>query len=137
MSIATPADIETSLLRPLLQREEEYAPALLERAEGILLARIHDLLDRAEHDTTFHDLVAATEAEAVARVLRNPEALRQEAEGNYSYTINYQVASGLLDILDEEWQRLGAVQVAGSIAPATDGYLRTRHIVDAFQRDLN
>lgn len=137
MSIATPADVETSLLRPLLQREQEYAPALLERAEGILLSRIHNLLDRAERDTTFHDLVAATEAEAVARVLRNPQAIRQESEGNYSYTINYQVASGLLDILDEEWQRLGAIRSVGSIAPITDGYLRSRHIVDVFQRDLN
>lgn len=137
MATADPEDIEISLLRPLNANEATYATALLERAEGLLLTRIPDLRQQVKANTHYEDLVAMTEAEAVARVYRNPEALKQEAEGNYSYALNFQVASGLLDILDTEWERLGATQTFGSIAPATDQYVANRHRVDAFQRDLN
>lgn len=139
MAAATPADIETSLLRELTVAEAQYAPALLERAEGLLVTRIADLAERTSTDAHFHDLVVATEAEAVARVLRNPEAIKQESEGNYSYAFNYRVASGLLDILPAEWERLGAGQKAGSIAPIVDSYITQRAQLtnaEAFERDL-
>ncbi len=127
MAIATPADVETSLLRPLNQTESQYVEPLLARAERLLLPRIPDLLARAEADEQFRLLVADVEAEMVARVLRAPDSgiMRQESEGNYSYSLNLQVASGLLDVLPVEWEKLG-VGPWRSIAPATDGYLATR-----------
>lgn len=125
MAIAQQMDVETSLLRELSQAESQYVEALLERAENQLLTRLPNLKDRTAASPAYKDLVATVEAEAVARVFRNPEAIRQESEGNYSYTINFQVASGLLDILPAEWEKLG-VSPWGSILPATDGYLANR-----------
>ena len=128
MSIAKPTDVETAMLRELTEAESQYAGDLLDRAERLLLPRIPDLVARAEEDKTFSALVADIESEAVARVLRAPGngVIRQEAEGNYSYSINLRVASGLLEILADEWARLG-VSTWRSIAPETDGYAQGRY----------
>lgn len=127
MAQATREDVEVSLQRSLTEAEAEYVDALLERAERLLTVRIPDLQDRIAANPAFGEVVADIEAEAVARVFRAPDngVYRQEAEGNYSYSLNLQVASGLLDILAGDWQKLG-VAMWGSIAPATDGYLSTR-----------
>lgn len=128
MAIATPQDVETSLMRPLTEAESLYVGALLDRAERLLLPRIPDLETRATDDPQFRLLVADVEAEMLARVLRAPDSgiMRQEAEGNYSYSLNLQVASGLLDVLAVEWEKLG-IGPWRSVAPATDGYLATRN----------
>ena len=128
MSIAKPSDVETAMLRELTEAESQYVGDLLDRAERLLLPRIPDLVARAEENETFSALVADIEAEAVARVFRAPGngVIRQEAEGNYSYSINLRVASGLLEILGPEWERLG-VSTWSSIAPETDGYAQGRY----------
>ncbi|UEJ82646.1 phage Gp19/Gp15/Gp42 family protein [Brachybacterium halotolerans subsp. kimchii] len=130
MAIGKPADVETSLMRDLTETESQYVDELLERAERLLRARIPDLDQRAEEDQEFALLVADIEAEAVARVLRAPDngIMRQEGEGNYSYSLNLQVASGLLDILDDDWAKLGIGQIR-SVAVETDGYLTSRRQV--------
>lgn len=127
MSIGTVQDVETSLMRTLTETESLYVYELLDRAERLLVARIPDLLARAIADPDFSALVADIEGEAVARVFRAPDSgvYRQEAEGNYSYALNTMVASGLLDILEGDWRKLGA-SIWRSVAPATDGYLSTR-----------
>lgn len=126
MSLANPKDVETSLMRTLKESESQYVASLLDRAETLLLSRLPDLLTRAASDQQFKALVVLTEAETVARVFRNPSAYRQESEGNYSYSLNFEVASGLLDILDREWERLGAGPSLISIAPKVDGYAAKR-----------
>lgn len=128
MAIAKPTDVETAMLRELTEAESQYVGDLLDRAERLLLPRIPDLVARAEENATFSALVADIEAEAVARVFRAPGngIIRQEAEGNYSYSINLRVASGLLEILGPEWERLG-VSTWSSIAPETDGYAQSRY----------
>lgn len=47
------------------------------------------------------------EAEAVLRLVRNPEGTYSETDGNYSVTFDRKMASGKLEILPEEWQLLG------------------------------
>lgn len=126
MTIAEPTDIEVSLHRALHDAETKYASALLERVESFIRVRIPDVVTKAATDANFRQIVVSVESEAVARVYRNPSAVRSETEGNYSYQVNYQVASGLLDILDSEWERLGIGSGAGAIAPGTDGYIATR-----------
>lgn len=125
-TLASPLDVETSLLRTLTETESQYVAALLLRAENLIKIRIPELLERAAEDPGFRAIVIVVEAEAVSRVFRNKDAIRQESEGNYSYTVNYEVASGFLDILDREWDRLGMGVGFGSILPATDGYLSGR-----------
>lgn len=126
MSLARQTDVETALQRPLTENESRYVGELLAVAERRLLASVPDLLTRAESDETFAALVADIEAEMLARVYRAPEGgvLRQEMEGNYSYSLNMQVASGLLDVLDREWFALG-VGGWGSLSPETDAYARS------------
>lgn len=127
-AIASSANVEAAMQRELTTAEKQYVDGLLLRAERILVSRLPDLRERAEEDPTFSALVADIESEAVARVLRAPGngIIRQEAEGNYSYSINLRVASGLLEILPDEWARLG-VSRWRSVAPETDGYAAGRH----------
>lgn len=128
MAVAVEENVESAVQRDLTEAESQYVDDLLDRAERLLTARIGDLQERVEGDPEFSALVSDIEAEAVARVYRAPEGgvVRQEAEGNYSYSLNMQVASGLLDILDREWALLG-VSTWGSLAPETDGYLASRY----------
>ena len=129
MAVATRKDVETSLMRDLDANEEKYVLDLLDRAERLIQSRIPDLHTRIESDPCggFQNTVADVEAEAVARVFRAPDSgvYSSETEGNYSYSVNMQVASGLLDILDAEWSRLGLGNW-GRIRPQTDGYIQTR-----------
>ena len=127
MSLATLESLETKLNRLLSDSEKQQASKLLNQAEVLLLARIPDLYERAAEDETYNALVEMTEAEAVARVLRaeNGGIYRSESDESYSYSLNFQVASGLLDILPAEWKRLGA-NSPGTVTPETDGYVRNR-----------
>lgn len=126
MALATSADVETSLLRPLSEQEKLFVPGLLERAERILSARMPDLGQRATVEE-FRATVVDVEAEAVARVVRNPEGITSESEGLYSFSRNAKVASGVLSILDEEWVRLGQpCGAVASVGPQTDAYLAAR-----------
>lgn len=128
MSAATPDDVAVSLMRDLNATETKYVQPLLDRAERLLVSRIPGLLYRATAGIgpVSLQLIADVEAEMVARVLRAPDGggiYRQETEGNYSYSLNLQVASGLLDVLDAEWTKLGLGGME-TVMPETDGYLR-------------
>ena len=135
MTYAKQSDVEVSMMRELTEAEAQYVDPLLERAERLISVRVTDLADRVAADPKLSLVVSDIEAEAVARVLRAPEGgiMRQEGEGNYSYSLNLQVASGLLDILDGEWERLGVSRLR-SVMPETDGYARDRM---SMRPDLN
>ena len=107
MAIADLHDLSVSLMRDLTEDEAKYAEALLDRAERLLMTRVPNLRERAhgEHTGIFHETVADIEAEMVARVLRSPGIYLSESEGEYSYRTNLKVASGLLDVLPEEWSK--------------------------------
>lgn len=75
----------------------------LEDAERILKNRVPDLLANAAEDQDYHDNVVMIEADMILRLIKNPEGYSQESDGNYSYAIYQQVASGRLNVLDEEW----------------------------------
>lgn len=127
MALASPRNVEVALMRDLTEAESRYVEDLLDVAERMLTARIPTLTERAASDPTLTAVVADVEAEMLARVFRaDGNHFIQEAEGNYSYRLNLQVASGLLDVLEKEWSRLG-VGTWGTVAPATDGYLAGRH----------
>lgn len=125
-ALATTPDLEAALMRPLSDVETQHAATFLRRAESLILVRVPDLRSRAAGDAAFAFLVAGIEAEAVARVFRNPEGLRREEQGNYSYQVDGAVASGRLSILPDEWNTLGIGSVIASIAGAMDGYAARR-----------
>ena len=123
-----PADVETSLLRDLTEREAQYVQAWLDRAERLILARIPDLAVRVQSNSAYGSIVAGVEGEMVARVFRNPEGVRQEDEGNYSIRLDAAVASGILMVSPSEWESLGAANAPiKSVAGAMDEYAATRY----------
>ena len=116
MAYASPADVADRLGRPLTEAEQTQAPVLLEDAEILIRARIPDLDDRIADGLLSEAVVVMVEANAVMRVLRNPEGYRQEQDGDYMYSVDPQVASGRLFIADDEWRLLG-VSRAFTIVP--------------------
>lgn len=128
MAVATAQDVETSLMRSLHESEAQYVEKLLNRAENLIKVRIPAVEELAGVDSGFMALVAQVEAEAVARVFRaeNSGIYTSESEDGYSYRLNLKVASGLLDILPEEWARLMGTGGFRSVAPQSDGYARAR-----------
>ncbi|MBF0809185.1 hypothetical protein E4U03_11300 [Rothia nasimurium] len=128
MAIATAQDVETSLMRSLHESEAQYVEKLLNRAENLIKVRIPKLAELCNASPSFMDLLTQVEAEAVARIFRaeNSGIYTSESEDGYSYRLNLKVASGLLDILPEEWARLMGTGGFRSVAPVSDGYARAR-----------
>lgn len=108
MSYAVPADVESRLVgRTLDEQEAEVIQTRLDDVEELIRLRIPDLDDKVALGEIRERLIVMVEAEAVLRLIRNPEGLTQETDGNYSYSISSRVSSGVLEILPEEWRLLG------------------------------
>ncbi|SHX54882.1 Phage protein Gp19/Gp15/Gp42 [Mycobacteroides abscessus subsp. abscessus] len=117
MAYATPADVSGRLGRELSTDEATMVATRLNDAELIIKSRIPDLDDQIDDDKIDVDLVKMIEANAVVRLVRNPNAYTGETDGNYSYQINWKTATGELEILDNEWALLGISQAMFVIAP--------------------
>lgn len=131
--LAQPSDVETSLVRGLTPDESTHVGSLITRAESLIEEEVTDFTEKTtaggeSYDASFVKKVIHIVADAVARVLRNPGAFRQETEGNYSYTLDAQAASGLLSISAAEWERLGVkTDEFGTHSTIVDGYAAKRY----------
>ena len=117
MSIATVEDVQDRLKRPLADEERAWAKTLLGDVEAMVRRRIPDLVEKAAADEHWRETLVMVEANAVLRVLRNPEGYRQETEGNYGYSLSAAVASGHLFVMSSEWDNLGYRAGAWTITP--------------------
>ena len=131
LTIASAEDVKSALRRDFRGDEESHVSSLLAKAENLIRVR-YRRLDELTLDEGVFDLVRNIEAEAVARVLRADDGgiYKSETEDGYSYQLNYMVASGLLDILEKDWQNLARATGTGrfrTVAPATDGYAAARY----------
>jgi len=79
----------------------------LEQVERMIKRRIPDLDLRVAASNTFKQDVIDIEADAVLRLVRNPEGYISETDGQYTYQLSRDLSSGRLVILDEEWEILG------------------------------
>lgn len=128
MTYATVSDVAAELGRPTPTDTDTLAQwgRWLARAESAILARIPDLTDRIVAGTVDITTVADVEASAVARVVRNPEGLRQVSktidDGTVSKTRDTVLSDGQLRITSEEWARL--------IPPSTIFSIRGSHEPD-------
>lgn len=120
MAYATASDVEDRLGRELDSSETQIVNTRLDDVERLIKARIKDLDDLVDAGEPDEDLVVQIEAEAVLRLIRNPEGLTSETDGNYTYMISSRVASGRLEILDTEWALLGVRRSVFVIAPKVD-----------------
>lgn len=120
MAYAVPDDVADRLGRDLDETESRIVDVRLGDAERLILSRIPTLVSKVTAGTILVDTVVQVEAEAILRLIRNPEGYSQETDGNYSYMIDQRVASGRLTILDDEWRLLGVRKGIFMIAPRID-----------------
>lgn len=120
MPVTSPNDVGSRIGRTLTTEELPLVTTLIGDAENMIRVR---LPGRVMDDTTVDmDLVPQVVANAVVRVLRNPDGYRSENAGGVGYTVDTRVAAGFLTILSDEWSLLGlSAQGAnagmGSFAP--------------------
>ncbi|ASZ75184.1 head-to-tail adaptor [Mycobacterium phage MissWhite] len=79
----------------------------LEQIERMIKRRIPDLDLKAAANSTFRADLIDIEADAVLRLVRNPEGYLSETDGAYTYQLQADLSQGKLTILDEEWEILG------------------------------
>ena len=107
MAYAAASDVQTRLGRPLTEDETAMTNIRLADAERMILRRIPDLADKITAGDVDEADVIQVESDAAIRILKNPDGYTSETDGTYSYRINWDVASGKLEISDAEWRTLG------------------------------
>lgn len=107
---ATQNDVSNALVRSLNVEEALYVDVLLEQA----LDLISDEMVLPDIDASDDPLVEkkvrrvrTVQAEMVARKLRNVDGVYNEADGKYSYRALLGVASGKLELTDDDRALLG------------------------------
>ncbi|WP_052739918.1 Gp19/Gp15/Gp42 family protein [Mycobacterium sp. UM_Kg27] len=95
--------------------ETAQAAILLDDAELEIRQRIPDLGERVTNGDLDESLVVRVESTAVKRVIQNPEGYTSETDGDYTYQLNYELASGELQITTREWGLLGVGSALFSI----------------------
>ncbi len=104
---ATAADVEAVYGKTLSTEETALVTRRLAQVERMILRRVPDLAERIAAGDEDEADVIDIEAEAVLRLIRNPEGYASESDGSYSYQFNRETASGRLEILASEWETLG------------------------------
>ena len=107
MAYATPTDVQARLGRTLDTSETQVVQARLNDAELIIRSRITDLDQKIIDGVILEAAVVMVEAEMVLRLVRNPDGYTSETDGNYTYQLSTEVASGRLSVMPNEWALLG------------------------------
>lgn len=116
-ALATSLHIEERLGRALSPSEGVTANAYLEQASALLRLRVPSVDSRITAATLDPELVAGVVADAVIRVLRNPDGKVQESIDDYTYRRADAVADGSLYLTASEIASLSPVRSRiGSIA---------------------
>lgn len=118
MAYASVADVEARLGRTLDSSESQIVNTRLNDVELMIRHRIPDLDIKVSTGVIDPALVVMVECDAILRLVRNPEGYTAETDGNYSYQISKEVASGKLDITSAEWALLGIRNGAFTIRPS-------------------
>jgi len=104
---ATAVDVQTVFGKPLSAEETVMVERRLAQVERMILRRIPDLVEKIAAEEIDQADVIDIEAEAVLRVIRNPEGLRAENDGTYGYQLSSEAADNRLRLTADEWQTLG------------------------------
>lgn len=107
MSYATFQDVEDRFFRTLTEEERPLVEARIRDVENKIRMRILDLDERVIENPLLGEIVGRICADAVIRLVRNPEGYVQETDGNYTYMLAQAHADGRLSILPDEWEDLG------------------------------
>lgn len=103
-------EVEAALLRPLSAAEAQYVDSLLKRAARLIMREVKPVV---EWDAGFQETVNDVQAEMVARRFRNVEGYAAEGDGTYNYRLDMSVASGKLQLTDDDRAELGIATEGG------------------------
>ncbi len=106
MTYANDSDVEVRLGRTLTEPERLQVVAWLDDIEGTIKSRIPTLDDLVTAGSLSDAVVRKVEAQAVIRVLRNPDGKLTERIDDYSWTRDSSTSTGQLCLTDEEWDEL-------------------------------
>lgn len=107
MRYASLEDVEVRFFRPLTEEERPLVEARVRDAEDKIRLRIPDIDARVVERPELADVIARICADAVIRLVRNPEGYVQETDGNYTYMLAQTHTDGKLSITPDEWEDLG------------------------------
>lgn len=108
MTYAVASDVTVRWAKTATAEQTSLINVRLADVERMLLRRVN-LAAGITAGTFVAADVVQIEADAVLRLVRNPEGYLSETDGDYTYMLAQQLASGKLEILDEEWETLGLV----------------------------
>lgn len=107
MAYAQASDVTVRWAREASPEETALIEIRLADVERMIKRRIPDLDAKvANGDIDVEDL-KQVEADVVLRLVRNPEGYLSETDGNYTYMLQQDLATGRLEIFPEEWEILG------------------------------
>lgn len=110
MSVVTITDVQARLGRVLTDLEQQQVTAWLEDLDALVRARIPDLDEQLESGEMDRSVMKLVFAQAIRRLLLNPEGLRQYTESIDDYsitkTVDSAVSSSALYLSDDEWAML-------------------------------
>lgn len=117
MTYAVVSDVTNRLGRAATTDEQTLITTRLADAERLILKRIPDLVAQLAAMPATIDVadVIRVEAEAVLRVVRNPNGYVSETDGEYTYQLGQNSTPADLEILPSEWELLLGCKAGGMI----------------------
>lgn len=112
MAYATAADVVTLWAKEPEEEVMELIERRLEQCERMIRRRIPDLDLQVTLSETFEADLIDIEADAVLRLVRNPEGYTSETDGTYTYQMQADLSAGKLEITNEEWTILGVYRLS-------------------------
>jgi|LakMenEpi03Aug12_release.lakeMendotaPanAssembly.Ray.scaffolds.fasta_scaffold350028_3 hypothetical protein len=107
MAYASVCDVAVRWSRELSDEEKALVGVRLEDVERLIRRRIPDLDEQIDLGKVDVEDLVQVEADAVLRLARNPEGYISETDGNYTYQLSKDLATGRLSITSDEWLILG------------------------------
>ncbi|ABE67339.1 head-to-tail adaptor [Mycobacterium phage Che12] len=107
MAYANAQDVVTLWAKEPEPEVMELIERRLAQVERMIKRRIPNLDLKVAADATFQADLIDIEADAVLRLVRNPEGYISETDGAYTYQLQTDLSQGRLTILDDEWTTLG------------------------------
>lgn len=107
MAYATAQDVVTLWAKEPEPEVMVLIERRLEQVERLIRRRISNLDIEVAASETFEADLIDIEADAVLRLVRNPEGYISETDGSYTYQLQQDLSGGRLQILDDEWTILG------------------------------
>lgn len=107
MAYAQASDVTVRWAREASAEETSLINTRLADVERMIKRRIPDLDTKVTNGDIDVEDLKQVEADAVLRLVRNPEGYLSETDGNYTYMLQQDLATGRLEIFPEEWEMLG------------------------------